>query len=449
MSEPVFGRLTDPVASFVVLGARIVDPSGAETIGDLGVLDGDIVPASAVPASAERIDGRGLLLMPGLCDLHSHLRSPGDGAAETVDSGTRAAAHGGFTTICAMPNTEPALSDAATLTSVLHAGRAGSSRVRVIGAATEERGGQRLADLRSMAAAGAIGFSDDGSAVPTEALTGAVFEAMGAAEGLLIEHAEDRALAGRGVMRAGSTAVRLGLNGWPDAAEVSIVERDIAVAATAGGRLHLTHLSREASIDAVRRAKAAGVRVTCDVTPHHLAFADTWVAGDRAFAWEEPRPDPLRAYDTGCRVNPPLGSRRDAAALRAGLEDGTVDAIATDHAPHAAPAKLVPFEEAAPGLVGLETALSIGLAAVEAGALRLPTLLAALTWRPAAIIGERRDLAVGRPADLVLLDPRARWRVDPATLTSRSANTPLLGTTLPGVVRLTVADGRVTYRAHA
>jgi dihydroorotase len=197
----------------------------------------------------------------------------------------------------------------------------------------------------------------------------------------------------------------------------------------------------------VRSAKARGLAVTCDATPHHLAMTDAWVAGSRRFAWEEPDGMPELAYDGSCRVNPPLASRDDALALLAAVADGTVDAIATDHAPHAIERKLVPFAEAAPGLIGLETALSLGLAAVEVGQLDLATLVAALSSRPASIIGEARSLAVGTPADLVLFDSERRWRVEPAALASASANTPLVGMELPGVVRLTVADGRVSYRS--
>ena len=447
MTPPIIGLLTDGPASFLLAGARVIDPAaGTEEIRDLAVLDGRFVDPGRMPETAERIDGRGLLVMPGLCDLHVHLRTPGDSAAETIASGTRAAARGGFTTVCAMPNTEPPLDNAEGVAAVLQASGGAACRVRVIGAATEARAGQRPADLRGMVQAGAVAFSDDGAAVPTDALLGEVIELLHELDRPLIEHAEDRALAGDGVMRAGVTATRLGLAGWPDAAEVSIVHRDLARAASTGARIHLTHVSRAASIEAIRRAKAAGVRVTCDVTPHHLAFSDTWVAGDRAFAWEPERVDRSLAYDASCRVNPPLGSRDDAAALRAGLEDGTVDAIATDHAPHPAPAKLVPFDAAAPGLIGLETALSVGLAAVEAGALELGTLVAALSSRPAAIIGEPRGFADNTPADLALVDPTARWRVDASALASRSSNTPLVGMTLPGVVRLTVADGRITHR---
>jgi dihydroorotase len=224
------------------------------------------------------------------------------------------------------------------------------------------------------------------------------------------------------------------------------------LAAETGGRVHLTHLSTAAGLDAVRRAKDGGLNVTCDVTPHHLALTDAWVAGDRHFTWEEPAFDPFAgplddalAYDARCRVNPPLSSRADALALLAGLADETIDAIATDHAPHPSERKLVEFGAAAPGMIGLETALSLGLAAVDAGCLSLPQLLAALSSRPAALIGEKRSLEPGTRADLAVFDASARWTLREDALASRSANTPLLGRELPGVVRLTLADGRITY----
>jgi dihydroorotase len=242
--------------------------------------------------------------------------------------------------------------------------------------------------------------------------------------------------------------VRLGLPGWPADAEVRVVERDLALAEATGARLHLTHLSATGSVAAVRDARARGIRVTCDVTPHHLAMTDAWVAGARRFAWDaDGDPDSTLAYDGSCRVNPPLATSEDGLELLAAVADGTVDAIATDHAPHPSERTLVPFIEAAPGMIGLETALSLGLAAVAAGRLNLPTLVAALSTRPAAIIGEPRSLSVGAIADLVLFDPAATWTVEPSGLQSRSANTPLLGIELPGVVRMTVADGRVTYRS--
>jgi dihydroorotase len=440
-----FGRLTDPPVSLVLAGVRVIDPSDAtDAVRDLAIVDGAFADPSEVPADAERIEGHGLVAAPGFCDLHTHLREPGDPAAETVETGTRAAARGGFTTICAMPNTTPAVDDADAVRTLQERSREAACRVRVIGAATLGREGANVAGLASMVGAGAIGFSDDGAAVASAAPE--VMRAVAAVDRPLIEHAEDPALAGDGVMRASPTAVELGLPGWDAAAELAVVERDLALAAEAGARLHLTHLSCAASVEAVRTAKAAGVRVTCDVTPHHLALAETWVAGDRAFAWEEPRTDPSLAYDGSCRVNPPLTTRRDAAALLAGVADGTIDAIATDHAPHPAERKLVPFAQAAPGLIGLETALSLGLAAVASGGLSLVRLIEGLSTRPAAIIGETRSLAAGCTANLVVFDPAARWRVDRATLASASTNTPLLGMTLPGVVRLTIADGRLTYR---
>jgi dihydroorotase len=230
---------------------------------------------------------------------------------------------------------------------------------------------------------------------------------------------------------------------------LTIVERDLALAAETGGRLHLTHLSTAASVDAVRRAKAAGVAVTCDVTPHHLALTDAWVAGERAFSWEEPAAtgalDPALAYRGETRVNPPLPSREDALALLAALADGTIDAIATDHAPHPPERTDVEFGEAAPGMIGLESALSIGLGAVEAGQLMLGRLIEALATAPARLIGEARSLEEGAVADLVAFDPTAHWMV--GDLESASRNTPLLGRELPGVVRLTVSAGRVTYEA--
>jgi dihydroorotase len=452
VTEGIFGRLTDAPATFLLAGVRVIDPNdGTDVVRDLAVVDGFFDDPRTVPAGAERIDAAGLVASPGFCDLHTHLREPGGEGSETIASGARAAARGGFTTVCAMPNTDPPLDEPARIGWVLERGREAACRVRAIGTVTRGRAGDELAELGAMAEAGAVAFSDDGAAVASPRLARAALSYLGGLGLPLIEHPEDASLAGGGVMRGGATAVRLGLSGWPPSAELTIVERDIALAEETGARLHLTHLSTGASLDAVRRAHARGLAVTCDVTPHHLALTDAWVAGSRRFAWEEPEDeaalDPDRAYDGRCRVNPPLPSREDARALISGVADRTIDAIATDHAPHAPERKLVPFDEAAPGLIGLETALSIGLAAVAAGVLELGTLVAALSIRPAEIIGERRSLAIGQPADLVVFDPAARWRVGATELASASANTPLLGMELPGVVRLTVADGRLTYRS--
>ena len=452
MTVGTFGRLTDRPASFLLTGVRVIDPhDGSDTVRDLAVLDGVLADATGIATHVERVDASGWVAAPGFCDLHTHLREPGDETVETIESGSRAAAHGGFTTVCAMPNTDPPLDEPARIGWVRDRARDASCRVRIIGAVTVGRRGEALAELGAMADAGAVAFSDDGSAVPTPRLARTAMTYLAGLGLPLMEHAEDASLAAGSVMRAGPTANRLGLAGWPPSAELTMVERDIALAAETGARLHLTHLSTAGAVEAVRRARARGLSVTCDVTPHHVAMTDAWVAGSRAFAWEEPADDEAieadRAYDGSCRVNPPLAARQDALALLSGLDDGTVDAIATDHAPHPPQRKLVPFDDAAPGLIGLETALSLGMAAVEAGMLDLATLIAALSIRPAEVIGERRSLASGQPADLVVFDPAARWRVEAAGLASASANTPLLGMELPGVVRLTVGEGRVTYRA--
>jgi dihydroorotase len=451
---PRFGSLSDAPATFQLTGVRVVDPSdGTDAVRDLAVVEGRIANGGSPPSDMPRLDGRGLVVAPGFCDLHAHLREPGGEGAETIASGTQAAAHGGYTTVCAMPNTDPPLDEAPRVAWVASRARMASARVRVVAAVTRGRAGETLTDIDEMAGAGAVAFSDDGAAIPSSRLARIALQAMGPLGLPLIEHPEDPSLATATLMRAGPVATRLGLTGWPPSAELVVVERDIALAEETGGRLHLTHLSTAAALDAVRRAKDRGVRVTCDVTPHHLAMTDAWVAGDRDFSWDEPRHtdpfgqplDPDHAYDGACRVNPPLASREDALALLRGVADGTIDAIATDHAPHPPERTLVEFAEAAPGMIGLETALSIGLAAVETGCLSLSTLLAALSTGPAALIGEERGLRAGAPADLVVFDSSARWRVERETIASRSTNTPLLGMELPGVVRLTVADGRVTY----
>jgi dihydroorotase len=462
LAHAQYGRLTDPPASFLLTGVRLVDPSdGRDAVADLAVVGGQIVDGASapgdLPSDVPRVDGRGLVAAPGLCDLHTHLREPGRAPGETVASGARAAAHGGYTTVCAMPNTDPPLDEAARVAYVSTLARDAAVRVRVIGAITRGRAGQELTDAAEMAAQGAVGFSDDGAALPTARLVRSALLALAPLGLPLIEHAEDASLADGTLMRSGSMATRLGLAGWPPAAELIIVERDIALAEETGGWLHLTHLSTAAALVAVRRAKDRGVHVTCDVTPHHLALTDAWVGGDRAFSWQEAEPasvgadpfgaslDASLAYDGSCRVNPPLPARADALALLAGAADGTVDAIATDHAPHPPERTAVEFAAASPGMIGLETALSIGLAAVEAGCLTLSQILAALSSRPAGLIGEGRSLAAGSTAELVVFDPGARWSVSRQTLASQSTNTPLLGMTLPGVVRLTVANGRITF----
>jgi dihydroorotase len=446
-----FGSIADDGATFVLEGCRVIDPvDGADAPRDLAVVQGRLASVDAAPSDAPRIDASGLVAAPAFCDLHTHLRQPGGEAAETIASGTRAAAHGGYATVCAMPNTDPPLDEPARVAWVQSCAADAAARVRVVAAATVGRAGERLTALGELTDIGVVGVSDDGNGIGSARVARSVMGYLAPLGVPLIEHAEDPELAAGAPMRGGPTATRLGLAGWPASAELTMVERDIALAAETGARLHLTHLSTAAAVDAVRRAKARGLPVTCDVTPHHLALTAAWVAGDRRFAWDadDELPDPLDpqlAYDGSCRVNPPLPSRADALALLAGVADGTVDAIATDHAPHPPERKTVEFANAAPGMIGLETALPIGLAAVAAGKLELTRLLEALSMGPAGLIGEGRSLRHGEPADLVLFDPHGTWRITPDALASASSNTPLLGLELPGVIRLTVASGRVTY----
>ena len=452
-----FGSLSDPAATLLLRGARVLDPSAREDrVRDLALVDGLLADPAALPTDAPRIEGSGLVVAPGLCDLHVHLREPGLERAETIESGAQAGARGGFTTVCAMPNTDPPLDDPEIVQWLLDRAAGAACHVRVVATATCGRAGEELTDIEELAKVGIVGVSDDGAAVSSGPLVRALLTRLASLGLPLIEHAEDPGLAATSVMRAGATATRLGLPGSPDSAELSIVERDIALAEETGGWVHFTHLSTVGGLDAIRRAKERGIRVTCDVTPHHLALTDAWVAGWRGFAWEEsagiaadPFGAPLDAalaYDSACRVNPPLAPQVEARALLAGVADGTIDAIATDHAPHPRERKGVEFGAAAPGMIGLETALSLGVAAVETGSLDLTRLMEALSTRPAKLIGEARSLAEGSVAELVVFDPAARWRVEASDLASASSNTPLLGMELPGVVRMTVAGGRITYR---
>jgi dihydroorotase len=384
------------------------------------------------------LEAKGHVVVAGFIDLHAHLREPGGEESETVATGAAAALSGGFTTVCAMPNTEPAIDSPGLVAELVARGRAArGARVLPIAAITRGRKGRELADLVELAAAGAVAFSDDGSPVDDARLFRSALEYARATGRPVIEHPQDLALSAKGVMHEGAVSARLGLPGIPAAAEEAAVARDIALAKATGGRLHLTHLSTSGSVELVRRAKADGIALTCDVTPHHLAMTDEWVAGSRAFAWE--REDATRAampYEASTKVSPPLRTRADVRALWSGLEDGTVDAIATDHAPHASVRKDVEFDQAAFGISGLETALALVLGGVRAGWADLDTVVAALTTGPARVLG------IGLPdGDWVAIDRDAEWIVTADALISKGKNTPLLGRAVRGrVARAVRAD---------
>ena len=407
----------------------------------------------AAPTRSE-LERRGLLVVPGFVDLHAHLRDPGFEDSETIETGARAAVRGGFTTICAMPNTEPPIDSAGLVAELMaKAAVAGGARVLPIACITRGRRGTELADLVELARAGAVAFSDDGSPVSDNRLFRSALEYARATGRVVIEHAQDMALSGKGVMHEGAISADLGLAGMPAAAEEAAVARDLSLARLAGGRLHLTHLSTRGAVEAVRQAKATGLTVTADVTPHHLALTDAWVAGSRRFAWEEPDLDvrspggaarrPRHPYDTNTKVNPPLRTVDDVEACWAGLRDGTIDAIATDHAPHSSIRKDVEYQDAAFGISGFETALPLLLAGVRAGWAPLETVLRALTDAP------RRILGLPDQDDWIAIDRDAEWTVGARTLLSKGKNTPLLGRRLTGRVVLAVIDGKVRYDADA
>lgn len=467
-------RIGDRVALLEIGPAWLVDPvAGREGPGVIVVRDGMLEAVTWLEgAEAEGIGPDGVVVAPGFLDLHAHLREPGNEDAETVASGLAAAAHGGFTTVCAMANTTPAADEPGVFARVRAAATASGSPVELLlhGAVTVGRGGELLAALGELADAGAVGFSDDGSPVKSAVILRNALLYAGMLGIPLFEHAEDPVLTAGAEANEGYVATVLGLKGWPVAGEVAAVQRAIAVLVAVlpdapGARLHLTHLSTAGALDAVRRAKAAGLPVTCDVTPHHLGLTDEWIAGARRWAWEaldgeglarDPWSDGAlvaHPYATACKVNPPLRAAEDAAAALGALVDGTADAVATDHAPHTHVDKETEFGLAANGISGLETALGVLLAAVGARRLTLARAIEALTVGPARVLGARaggrggaRGLTEGAAADLVVLDNGAAWTVSPEALVSRGRNTPLLGRELPGRVLLTVADGRLAYK---
>ncbi len=416
------------MVDLVLRGGRLAD-AGATTVrrADVAISDGAIAAVGAdleVPAGARVLDAGGCVVAPGLVDLHTHLREPGREDAETVESGSRAAALGGFTAVVAMPNTEPAIDGVEVVREVLALGeKAGLVDVRVAGAITVARAGERLAPMAEMAAAGVRLFTDDGTGVADGALMRRALEYARGLGVTLAQHCEDPVLAGGGAMHEGEWSSRLGLPAQPPEAEEVMVLRDIALARRTGGRVHFQHLSTARSVAAVRAARAEGVAVTAEAAPHHFTLTHAECAG----------------YDPVFKVNPPLRTDADVAAVEAGLADGTLDAIATDHAPHAPHLKELPFDEAPPGMLGLETALALALAELD---LPIEAVLALLSWQPAVIAGlGHRAVQPGAPADLCVIDPTVTWTVDPSALASKARNTPYAGRTLTGRVRHTIFRG--------
>jgi dihydroorotase len=416
---------------------RRARPYGGDAV-DVLIRDGvicEIGPDLEVDAADLVIDGEGLVLLPGLVDLHVHLREPGREDAETVQTGSEAAALGGFTAVFAMPNTEPTADTAGVVEQVYRLGQqVGLVDVQPIGAVTVGRAGTQLAELGAMADSPARVrvFSDDGACVADPALMRRALEYVKAFDGVIAQHAEEPRLTEGAQMNEGVVSARLGLTGWPAAAEEAIIARDTLLAAHVQSRLHVCHVSTAGSVDLLRSAKAKGWQVTAEVTPHHLLLTD----------------DLVENYDPVFKVNPPLRTAADVQALRAGLADGTIDCVATDHAPHALEDKEAEWGWAAPGMLGLQTALSIVIdTMVDAGMLDWRGVADRMSEAPARIgglAGHGRPIAVGEPANLVLVDPVSRWTVVGAELASKSRNTPYEGRELPGRIVATLLRGRPT-----
>jgi dihydroorotase len=442
-------------AALIIRGGRVIDPAdGVDAIADVVIENGRIAfVGDAAGREGEAFDARGMVVAPGFVDIHTHLREPGQEYKETIASGAAAAAHGGFTTVCAMPNTVPPIDNRSVVEFVERQARGAPLRVLVIGCVTRGRAGKELAEMGELADAGCIGFSDDGSPVADPGVMRRALEYASAFGLPIINHCEEPSLANGGVMHEGWVATRLGLRGQPAAAEEAMVARDIQLAELTGAHVHLTHLSTAGSVELIRAAKRRGLPVTADVTPHHLTLTHeavlTGPLGAADFALS------LGPYDTNAKVHPPLRTPADVRACVEGLRDGTLDAVATDHAPHAATDKLCEFDLAAPGLTGLETALGLVLRVVGQGGVSLADAIARLTIGPVRALSLDRHtgepalgtLRPGAPADLVVFNPATAWIVAPDVLRSKGKNTPLLGTELRGLVMLTVAGGVVSYAA--
>ena len=421
----------------LISNGRVVDPaSGTDAPRDI-LLDGDRVAAVAPPGQlasraqgAEIFNANKLIVAPGFIDLHCHLREPGGESSETIETGTRAAARGGFTAVCPMPNTRPVNDNASVTRSIMERAAAiAAVRVWPIGAASIGSKGEALAEIAAMKQAGIVAVSDDGRPIATAKLLRQVMEYCRALDLPVIDHCEDSSLFADAVMREGKQSVRLGLSGMPAATESLAVARDVQVGELTSCRLHIAHLSARSSLELVRAAKAKGLPVTCEVTPHHFTLTDEDVQ-----------------YDTRYKMNPPLASREDRDALIAGLADGSVDAIATDHAPHEPALKDVEFDRAPFGVTGFETAIGLGLELVHAGKLSLMRMVELFTSGPARVLGIERRIAENAPADLTIFSTDHKWTFRAQESASKSRNSPFDGREFRGGPMATIVAGRIAYQ---
>ncbi|HTO86037.1 MAG TPA: dihydroorotase [Thermoanaerobaculia bacterium] len=425
--------------ALLIRGGRLVDPvAGKDGSFDVRIEEGRVtrVEPNLSADGAEVLDAKGLYVLPGFIDLHAHLREPGREYAETIVTGLRAAAAGGYTAVCVMPNTDPVADNRAIIEYIVSKGRGvGGTRLYPIGAITKGQRGEELAEFGEMQVAGTVAVSDDGRWLANGALLRRAFEHAGLFGLPVVQHSEDPTLSGGAPMHEGAVSTRLGLPAQPSIAEAAAVARDLLVAETVGGRLHIAHLSAARSLDLVREARGRGLALTCEVTPHHLVLTDEEV--ERS------------GFATNCKMNPPLREAADLEALVSGLADGSIDAIATDHAPHHEDEKSLDFETAPFGVVGLETAAAVVHdRLVVAGRLSLQRFAQLFSAGPARAFGlPGGTLAPGAPGDVTLFDPNARWTVDPASFRSLSRNTPFGGWNLTGRPAATIVGGRIAWRA--
>ena len=418
----------------LIKNGRVIDPAGGLDANlDVLVENGRIADMGEklTAGSARIVDAKGLVVSPGFIDLHVHLREPGYEYKETVETGAKAACAGGFTAVCCMANTMPVNDNSSVTRYILEkAQKAGASKVYPIGAVTKGMEGKELAEIGDMKAAGVVALSDDGRVVDSADLLTNAME-YGSMFGLtVVEHCEDGTLARGGIINEGKVSDRYGIRGIPSTAEESIAQRDMLLASYSGTPVHLAHVSCRGTVEAVRRAKKEGLAVTCEVTPHHFTLTE----------------DELESFDTNYKMNPPLRTQDDIVAIKEGLKDGTIDAIATDHAPHARWEKEQELDLAPFGVVGLETALGLSMKLVEEGVVDLAGMLALFTSKPAAVFNlPGGKLEKGGVADICLFDPQKKWTVDPERFVSMGKNTPFAGWELTGLNMLTIVDGRVVY----
>jgi dihydroorotase len=420
----------------LIKNGRVLDPASKTDRALDVLLDGDRIKEVGAPgkfnsAGAQALDASGMIVAPGFIDLHVHLREPGQESSETIETGTRSAARGGFTAVCCMPNTKPVHDNASITRFIVDKARSvGGTRVWPIGAASVGSQGEAIAEIAAMKDEGIVAVSDDGKPIATARLARQVMDYCRSLDLPVIEHSEDVSLAAGAVMREGVTSTRLGLRGMPAAAESVCVSRDVQLAELTGARLHIAHLSAKASLDQVRWAKERGLRVTCEVTPHHFTLIDEDVT-----------------YDSRFKMNPPLASRQDREALIAGLADGAVDVIATDHAPHEAALKNVEFDRAPFGILGFETAISLTLEQLVAtGKISLLRMVELFTTGPARVLGRERKLAAGQPADLTIFSTTQAWTYNVSESPSKSRNSPFDGRNFRGAPMATVVGGKIAYQ---